>query len=64
MQLFYLPNLEENSKKATFSKEESRHLFKVLRKKIDDTILISNGKNIFFNGRSVLFQKTTVKLIF
>jgi len=34
MQLFYLPNLDKNSKKATFLKEESRHLFKVLRKKI------------------------------
>ena len=64
MQLFYLPNLDENSKKATFSKEESRHIFKVLRKKIDEIILITNGKNIFLMVRSVLFQKTTVKLIF
>ena len=62
MQLFYLPNLEENSKKATFSKEESRHLFKVLRKKIDDTILISNGKNIFFNGKISAISKNNCEV--
>lgn len=50
MQLFYLPNLNEKSEKAIFSKEESKHIFKVLRKKIGDEISITNGKHIFFKG--------------
>ena len=29
MQLFYLPNLNKESKSAEFSKEESKHIFKV-----------------------------------
>ena len=62
MQLFYLPNLDENSKKATFSIEESRHLFKVLRKKINDTILITNGKNIFFNGKISSISKNNCEV--
>ena len=62
MQLFYLPNLDENSKKATFLKEESRHLFKVLRKKIDDTILITNGKNIFFNCKISSISKNNCEV--
>jgi len=62
MQLFYLPNLDKNSKKATFLKEESRHLFKVLRKKIDDTILITNGKNIFFNGKISSISKNNCEV--
>ena len=62
MQLFYLPNLDKNSKKATFSKEESRHLFKVLRKKIDETILITNGKNIFFNGKISSISKNNCEV--
>ena len=62
MQLFYLPNLDENSKKATFSREESRHLFKVLRKKINDTILITNGKNIFFNGKISSISKNNCEV--
>jgi len=62
MQLFYLPNLDRNSKKATFSKEESRHLFKVLRKKIDETILITNGKNIFFNGKISSISKNNCEV--
>ena len=62
MQLFYLPNLDENSKKATFLKEESRHLFKVLRKKIDDTILITNGKNIFFNCKISSISKNNCEI--
>ena len=43
MQLFYLPELEKNSQIATFSKEESKHIFKVLRKNIGDQLSITNG---------------------
>ena len=38
MQLFYLPNLKKESKSSEFSKEESKHIFKVLRKKVGDVL--------------------------
>ena len=43
MQLFYNSELNESSKAISFSKEESRHIVKVLRKKIGDTLIITNG---------------------
>jgi 16S rRNA (uracil1498-N3)-methyltransferase len=33
MQLFYSPDINSDSKQYTFSKEESKHIVKVLRKK-------------------------------
>ena len=48
MQLFYNPNISENSKEITFDKEESRHIVKVLRMKEGDTFKITNGKGSFF----------------
>ena len=50
MQLFYLPELSKSSNIAQFSKEESKHISKVLRKKIGDNIVITNGKNFLFEG--------------
>jgi len=48
MQLFYNPTITEKSKELLFDKEESRHIFKVLRKKADDQLMLTNGKGIFF----------------
>lgn len=42
MQLFYTPDINGDS--YTFSKEESRHCIKVLRKKIGDSIHLVDGK--------------------
>ena len=50
MQLFYLSELSKSSKTAQFSNEESKHIYKVLRKKIGDNIVITNGKNLLFEG--------------
>ena len=50
MQLFFLPDLTLNKKTADFDKDESKHIFKVLRKEIGDEINITNGKNILFKG--------------
>lgn len=50
MQLFYNPNISENSKEIAFDKEESRHIVKVLRMKEGDTFKITNGKGSFFNA--------------
>lgn len=47
MQLFYTPNVSENN--HTFSKEESRHCIKVLRKKIGDIIHLVDGKGNLYH---------------
>lgn len=44
MQLFYHPDIRPLSMLVTFSKEESRHLVKVLRKKRGDQIQITDGR--------------------
>lgn len=44
MQLFYHPDIQPLSLLVTFSREESRHLVKVLRKKRGDQIHITDGR--------------------
>ncbi|MBA6154192.1 16S rRNA (uracil(1498)-N(3))-methyltransferase [Gelidibacter maritimus] len=48
MQLFYNPNINENTTQIDFSKDESRHIVKVLRKKNGDQLQITNGKGWLF----------------
>ena len=50
MQLFYNPNLSENTSQITFSKDESKHIVKVLRKKPGDKLHITNGKGWLFTA--------------
>lgn len=58
MQLFYLPDLSKKQKVADFSKEESKHIYKVLRKKIGDDLQITNGKNTLFKGTISTISKS------
>ena len=53
MQLFYNANLSAASNSITFDKEESRHIAKVLRKKTNDTIAITNGKGELFKSKLI-----------
>ena len=53
MQLFYTPDISENTTTFGFSKEESKHIFKVLRKKTGDQLHITNGKGWLFEARLV-----------
>jgi 16S rRNA (uracil1498-N3)-methyltransferase len=62
MQLFYIPDLDENSKTAIFSSDESRHLFKVLRKKVGDVILITNGNHLMFTGNISAISKNNCEV--
>lgn len=48
MQLFFNSNITENTLDFTFSKEESKHIIKVLRKNIGDTLHITNGNGWLF----------------
>ena|SRR5690606_7962563 len=50
MQLFYHPELDTNTTQVTFSKEESKHIIKVLRKKPGDILDITNGRGKFFKA--------------
>ena len=53
MQLSYDPTLDESSKSCVFGREESRHIIRVLRKKVGDSVYITNGNGIIFNGRII-----------
>lgn len=48
MQLFYHPDCTADTREIAFSKEESKHIVKVLRKKAGDRVNITNGKGLFF----------------
>lgn len=48
MQQFYLSSLSKNDTEIHFDKNESKHLFKVLRKKVGDSIAITNGAGYRF----------------
>ncbi len=44
MQLFYHPDIQPFSLLVTFSRDESRHMIRVLRKKMGDQIHLTDGK--------------------
>ena len=48
MQLFYNPELHQGQQHIQFSKEESRHMVRVLRKSPGDTLHITNGEGLLF----------------
>ena len=50
MQLFYNPEITENTETFTFEREESKHIVKVLRKNVGDTLHITNGKGWLFTA--------------
>jgi 16S rRNA (uracil1498-N3)-methyltransferase len=50
MQLFFSPNINENTPQFTFPADESRHIVKVLRKKEGDTLHITNGNGFLFEA--------------
>ncbi|MTE25508.1 16S rRNA (uracil(1498)-N(3))-methyltransferase [Winogradskyella ouciana] len=53
MQLFYNPNISENDSVFSFDKDESRHIVKVLRKKVGDQLHITNGKGWLFEAELI-----------
>lgn len=57
MQLFYNEHLSENETNFSFDKEESRHIFKVLRKQTGDIIHVTNGKGYLFTGELTLVSE-------
>lgn len=58
MQLFYNPEITENTSQIIFSKDESKHIVKVLRKLVGDELHITNGKGWLFKAE---IQNTDIK---
>ena len=65
MQLFYNPEINENSQFFSFDREESKHIIKVLRKKDTDILFVTNGLGFLFKTEITLASDTkcTVKII-
>ncbi|MCX7548031.1 16S rRNA (uracil(1498)-N(3))-methyltransferase [Xanthomarina sp. F1114] len=51
MQLFYNPDITEETTKIIFPKDESRHIIKVLRKSEGDILHITNGRGWLFTAK-------------
>lgn len=65
MQLFYNPEITESTTQFSFSKEESKHISKVLRKKEGDIFHITNGKGWNFKAEILIagFKLCTAKIV-
>ena len=62
MQLFFS---EINDNKVSFSSEENKHITKVLRKKINDSLAIIDGKGFLYTGKIINQNKniSEIKII-
>jgi 16S rRNA (uracil1498-N3)-methyltransferase len=54
MQLFYNPDITKDTTQITFDKIESRHIVRVLRKKEDAILHITNGKGFLFDAKIIV----------
>ncbi|OYX25171.1 MAG: 16S rRNA (uracil(1498)-N(3))-methyltransferase [Flavobacteriales bacterium 32-35-8] len=65
MQLFYNPDITETTSEFSFSKEESNHIVKVLRKNMGDMLHITNGEGWLFTAEITLadIKKCLVKIV-
>ena len=62
MQLFFNSDLNDKDENFCFDKNESRHINKVLRKKIGDKIYITNGKGYLFEAEIEIESHTKCKV--
>ncbi len=65
MQLFYNSDITATANEFTFDKIESKHIVKVLRKKVGDILQITNGKGFLFKAKVDIAheKKCTVSII-
>ena len=54
MELFYNENLCLNDESLNLGPDESRHLSKVLRKKVGEKIRVTNGHGLEWNGELII----------
>ena len=64
MQLFYSAEIREEATVFSFSKEESKHIIKVLRKQTGDTLTLTNGRGVLFYATIISpdIKKCTVEI--
>jgi len=64
MTLFYDANIQAKTQEFVFSREESKHLAKVLRKTPGELITVTNGKGLEWSGKLLVVtpSKTSAKL--
>ncbi len=62
MKLFYNLNLKHNDKELTLFDSEHSHLTKVLRKKIDEIVYLTNGRGYLFEAMIVQINLKDTKL--
>ena len=62
MRLFYNKDLSQEDSKVIINREESKHIIKVLRKKVGDIIFITNGKGILFTTKIKVINKNSTEL--
>ena len=53
MQLFFHPTVSPEDREVRFSRDESRHIVKVLRKKEGDQLQLTNGKGWIFTTKII-----------
>ena len=65
MQLFYNSELDTSVKTFNFSKDESRHIVKVLRKSTGDLLMITNGEGWMFEAEVIIpnHNKCVVRIL-
>jgi len=61
MQLFYNPDISKDDLQIEFSKEESRHIVKVLRKSVGDILQITNGNGWLFSAEIITNNQKSCK---
>lgn len=66
MQLFYFENITQDTTVLQLDKEQARHMTKALRKKVGDTVQITDGAGNLFNGtlNLVTSNKCNIDLAF
>ena len=65
MQLFYNPTIQISDVLFVFDKEESKHIIKVLRKKENDILFVTNGLGYLFKTKIKLASdnKCTIEVV-
>ncbi|MAG87077.1 MULTISPECIES: 16S rRNA (uracil(1498)-N(3))-methyltransferase [Zunongwangia] len=53
MQLFFQPDIEESAQQIVFSREESKHIIKVLRRSEGALLKVTNGKGLLFTAQII-----------
>lgn len=60
MPCFYIPHLQENDKFVSITGDEYHHIKNVFRKKLNDTISLSNGDGVFANTKITHITKKQI----